>query len=310
MTSQRTAGRLSRILAMLPWVIANPGVGVDEVCDRFGYTRGELASDLELVFVCGLPGYGPGDLMVAYIDDDRVIVELADYFADPVRLSPPEALTLLAAGMALISSGQAPAALERAVAKLQRVVLPEDGDALVVDLSEPPLVDVLRKAAVTGRAVEITYTAISNAATTVRVVEPWAVFSTLGNWYVRGHCRLAGAERVFRVDRVKDARLTDSPFVPPSEPPRPEIGYTPGAEDVGAVIRLGQRARWVAEYYPVEVVDDDEAGLTVRFSASDPLVVARLLLRLGQSAELVSGPEIAAARDTLRRRIIARYEPA
>jgi len=171
-------------------------------------------------------------------------------------------------------------------------------------------VDVLRKAAVSGRAVEITYTAISNAATTVRVVEPGAVFSTLGNWYVRGHCRLAGAERVFRVDRIQDARLTDSPFVPPSEPPRPEIGYTPGAEDVGALIRLGQRARWVAEYYPVEVVDDDDTGLTVRFSASDPLVVARLLLRLGRSAELVSGSEVAAARDNLRRRIIARYEPA
>ena len=114
MTSPRTAKRLNRILAMLPWVIAHPGASVDKVCERFDYTRAELAADLDLVFVCGLPGYGPGDLMVAYIDEDEVVVELADYFANPVRLTPPEALSLLAAGMALLSTGQAPAALQSA----------------------------------------------------------------------------------------------------------------------------------------------------------------------------------------------------
>jgi glyoxylase-like metal-dependent hydrolase (beta-lactamase superfamily II) len=44
------------------------------VCSRFGYTRAELARDLAAVFVSGLPGYGPGDLMVAYIDGDEVVV--------------------------------------------------------------------------------------------------------------------------------------------------------------------------------------------------------------------------------------------
>ena len=88
---------------MLPWVIANPGATVDEVCERFGYTRSQLMADLDLVFVCGLPGYGPGDLMVAYVDEDEVVVEMADYFAAPLRLTPPEALSLLASGMALVS---------------------------------------------------------------------------------------------------------------------------------------------------------------------------------------------------------------
>ena len=130
---------------MLPWVIANPGATVDEVCARFGYERRELAADLDLVFVCGLPGYGPGDLMVAYIDDEEVVVEMADYFAQPVRLTAPEALTLLASGMAVLSSGQAPPALERAVTKLQQVVIPDGTEALVVDLSEPDLVGDLRR---------------------------------------------------------------------------------------------------------------------------------------------------------------------
>jgi proteasome accessory factor C len=304
--SPRTARRLNRILAMLPWVIANSGASVAEVCERFDYTRRELAADLDLVFVCGLPGYGPGDLMVAYIAEDEVVVELADYFASPIRLSPPEALSLLASGMALVSTGLAPPALESAVAKLQRVVLPDAADALFVDLSEPPLVAELRAAAA-GEVVEISYTALASGATTERAIEPWTVFTTLGNWYVRAYCRLARAERVFRIDRIREVRPTGERFDPPRQAPKAEIGYTPGEEDVRATIRLADQARWVAGYYPVEVVSDDASGLTVRFSASDPRVVARLLLRLGSRAELLDGAEVAAARAELRSRILRRY---
>lgn len=308
MSSPRTARRLNRILAMLPWVIANPGVTVDEVCARFEYDRRDLAADLDLVFVCGLPGYGPGDLMVAYIDDEEVIVEMADYFAQPVRLTAPEALTLLASGMAVLSSGQAPPALERAVAKVANVVLPEGTDALVVDLSEPELVGELRRAAADGTVVSITYTGLASGETTVREVEPWSVFSTLGNWYLRGHCRRAEAERVFRVDRIRAAVATGDTFTPPDEVPPPVVRYLPGEEDVRAVIKLGPRARWVAEYYPVDIVEETpDGGTIVQFSAGDPAVAARLLLRLGPDAELVSGAEVGAALDDLRGRILSHY---
>lgn len=307
MTSPRTAKRLNRILAMLPWVIANSGASVDEVCERFGYTRRELAADLDLVFVCGLPGYGPGDLMVAYIDDDEVIVELADYFANPVRLTPPEALSLLAAGMALVSTGQAPTALETAVEKLQRVVLGDDGDALVVDLAEPAFVGELRDAAANGDVVRIIHTAIASGQTTEREVEPWAVFTTMGNWYLRAHCRMADAERVFRIDRIREIEPTGERFTVIPRSLEPEIGYTPGAEDVRATILLRDRARWVSDYYPVEIVADNADGLVVRFSASDPLVVARLLLRLGSEADLLEGTAVERTVQDLRSRILARY---
>lgn len=310
MTSPRTAKRLNRILAMLPWVIANPGVSVDEVCERFDYSRRELAADLDLVFVCGLPGYGPGELMVAYIDDDEVVVELADYFANPVRLTPPEALSLLASGMALVSTGQAPQALRSAVEKLQRVVVGADEEALVVDLSEPPHVAELRAAAAEGTVVRMVYTSLAKGETSQRDVEPWSVFTTMGNWYLRGFCRLAGAERVFRADRIREVDATTERFSPPGHQGFPEVGYTPTEEDVRAVIRLHGPARWVADYFPVEKVADDDAGLVVRFSASDASVVARLLLRLGRAAELIEGDEVAGRVRELRDRILARYGAA
>lgn len=300
----KTARRLTRILSMLPWVIANPGATVDDVCERFGYSRKELLADLDLVFVCGLPGYGPGDLMVAFVEGDEVVVDMADYFSNPVRLNPPEALGLLAAGLTLRSSGQATPALERAVEKLSQVLLPDPGAFEVVVDSEPRLIQDLRTASADQRAVEIVYTSLSSGETTRRVVEPWAVFASLGNWYLAGYCRRAGAERLFRIDRIQSLEVTEETIDPPATLPSPEVRFTPSEGSVYATIRLGPLARWVTEYYPVEELGDG----VIRFAASDPLVPARLLLRLGSHAELLDGTEVSEALLSLRQRLRDRYE--
>ncbi len=294
---------------MVPWVIAHQGASVSDVCGRFGYTERELLEDLNLVFVCGLPGYGPGDLMVAYVENDEVIVDMAEYFSRPFRLTPAEALGLLASGSALVSTSQAPEVLEKAVGKLASALGIDPDEAVVVDLAgESELVTILRQSVSERRVVSLTYTSLGKGETRERLVEPWSVFSTLGNWYLSGFCRTAGAERVFRVDRIQQAHLADETFTPPQEPPPPEVRYTPSEDDVRATIELGDRARWVAEYYPVEVLSDSGSTMVIEFSAADASVAARLLLRLGPDARLVKGPETEAALHDLRRRILARYE--
>ena len=246
--------------------------------------------------------------MEAYVDGDEVIVDMADYFSRPLRLSPPEALGLLAAGMALASTEQAPPALERAVEKLAATILPGAEETLAVELAaEPETLDILRNAAADHRVAHLTYVSLAANQQTERDVEPWAVFSSLGNWYLSAYCRLKQEERVFRIDRIREVSVGDEPFEPPAELPTPEVRFTPSEDDVYATLALGPAARWVAEYYPVETVDDTPERLVVRFAASDPLVVARLLLRLGSSAELIEGEAVGNATESLRRRILQRY---
>jgi len=307
MSSPRTAVRLARILSMLPWVISRGGATVQDVCDRFGYTRPELIRDLDLVFVCGLPGYGPGDLMTAYIEDDEVVVDTADYFARPLRLTPAEAMVLLAGGMAMLSASAGPPHLASAVEKLTRALLPGRGAMEVAVPPEPEMALELRGAASGGRVLEIEHASVATGRTTIRVIEPWAVYVTLGNWYLVAHCRLAGGQRVFRIDRIRRAEATGERFRPPERLPEAEVRYSPGVDDVRARIRLGADARWVLEYYPVEVVEDGPDGCVVDFSAADPTVPARLLLRLGDRASIETGPEIRTATEALRERILGRY---
>lgn len=310
MSSERTLSRLSRILALIPYVMARDGANVTEIMERFGYTEAELTRDLNTVFVCGLPGYTPGDLMEAYIDDDEVVIDAADYFARAPRLTAAEALGLMAAGMAIVGSGQGTPELETAVKKLTKVLLPDAGSAFAIDVSgESGALGALKGAATDSLVVRITYRSLTREEETVRDIEPWSVFNTLGNWYVHGFCRLVDAERVFRVDRIRDLEVTDESFDRPREVPGPEVSYTPSDDDVVARILLAPGSAWVLDYYPVDVVSTGEDGSTeIRFYSPDAEIPARLLLRLGDGARLLEGDEVRSRFRAMGEQLRQRYQ--
>lgn len=309
MTSNRTVTRISRILALIPYVLDQSTVNVDEVMERFGYTREQLTRDLNTIFVCGLPGYGPGDLMEAYMDEDEVVIDAADFFGKAPRLTPIEALGLLAAGMTLIGSGEASPALESAVRKLTKAVIPDADTTLTVDvIDESKNVGVLRDAAANQKVVNITYRSVAKEETTERDIEPWSVFATLGRWYVLGHCRLVDDQRTFRIDRIKSLEVREDTFERPARVPAPGVGYLPQDGDVECTIELGSRARWVLEYYPVDVVDESEDVTTIRFHSPDAEIPARLLLRLGTDARLISGDEVRSRVTEIGQSLLATYQ--
>jgi predicted DNA-binding transcriptional regulator YafY len=309
MTSERTVSRLSRILALIPYVLGSEVVGVEEIIERFGYTREQLSRDLNTIFVCGLPGYGPGDLMEAFIDEDEVVIDSAEFFAKAPRLTPAEALGLLAAGMTVIGTGEASPELESAVRKLTKVLVPDADTSLAVGVAdESRTLGLLREAASSNRVVHMTYRSVAKEELTERDVEPWTVFATLGRWYVLGHCRLVDGQRTFRIDRIRELEMLDERFEPPEEIPEPGVGYTPSEDDVSCVIDLEPAARWVLDYYPVEVVRESKQKTRIRFHSPDTEVPARLLLRLGTAGRLVEGEEVAARVREIGRQIMTKYQ--
>ncbi|HJQ77079.1 MAG TPA: WYL domain-containing protein [Acidimicrobiia bacterium] len=307
--SSRTVNRISRILALIPYVLDRTAVDVEEITERFGYTKEQLTRDLNTIFVCGLPGYGPGDLMEAYLDEDEVVIDAADFFSKAPRLTPTEALGLLAAGLTVIGSGEASSALQSAVRKLTKAVMPEADSSLVVDvLDESKNVGVLRDAAADQHVVRITYRSVGREEITEREIEPWSVFTTLGRWYVLGHCRLVDGQRTFRVDRIKDLEVIPETFERPAEVPEPGVGYTPSEDDVVCVIDLEPSARWVLDYYPVEVISEMKGRTRIRFHSPDTEVPARLLLRLGTQGRLVEGEKVAARIGKIGSALLSAYE--
>ena len=311
MTRQSAVDRLRRLLALVPWVAAAEGPTVEEVCSRFALTPDELAADLGLLFVCGLHPYTPDMLIEADIADGRVWIRYADFFSRPLRLTPSEGLALVAAGTALLAlPGTDPEGpLARGLAKLARVlgVAPEEAVEVELGAAPPELLAVLQAASAEHRQVQIDYYAYGRDEWTTRTIDPWSIFSSAGQWYALAWCHRVEGERLFRVDRVRAAVPLDARFAPP--PPRVATAlYSPRPDDPVVVLELGPAARWVAEQYPNEGVEEVGDGwCRVRLRASGRSWLERLLLRLGPDGRVVEGaPGVAASAAA---RLLQRYAP-
>jgi proteasome accessory factor C len=299
---------VQRILAMVPWIVAHPGSSKAEIGQRFGITAEQVDDDLGLVLMIGVPPYSPGDYLDVVEDDDgAVTIRLADHFRRPLQLTPAEGLALLAAGRALLavpgSDPQGP--LATALAKLERALdLPD----LVVEVGAPKYLDEVREAAARHERLEIDYWSAGRDELTTRQVDPAVVFFALGAWYAGAYCHRAEAERMFRVDRIRDLRPTGEHFDTDATAFEYVDVYNPAASDPRVTLRLAPAASWVAEAYPTQSVTERADGrLDVVLTVSEPAWLERLLLRLGPDAEVVEPAELRSAGVAAAERVLARY---
>lgn len=301
--------RLGRLLAIVPWIAAHDGPPIAEICRRFGVTERELLGDLDLLFLCGVYPFTPDVLIEVDIADGRVWIRFADYFRRPLRLTPPEGLALMGAGVALLGvPGADPdGALARALAKLETVLGVGAGDAVGVELAPvtPGVLAVVQEAAARHQRVELDYYSFGRDDRGTRTVEPWRVFNTQGQWYLAGWCQQAEAERLFRVDRISGATVLDETFVPPADSPAPAVFHRSETDPV-VVLDLATGARWIAEQYPNEgVVEQPDGQLRVKLRVSERAWLERLLLRAGPDATVVVGDPGVAERAAAR--VLERY---
>jgi len=282
---------------------------VADVCARFGCTESELVEDLELLFLCGLYPYTPDVLIDVDVADGRVWIRYADYFARPLRLTPADGLVLLAAGRTVLAaSGDGDGPLARGLDKLAAAMGVDAGEAVEIELGPvaDDLLGTLRAAAAAHRQVELDYYSFGRDDRTRRVVDPYAVFSAGGQWYVSGWCHRVDDERLFRVDRISSATLLDTTFEAPATPPE-LAAYRPDPGDRRVTLDLEPSARWVVDQYPVEAVEEVDGGrIRVTLAASQPAWLERLLLRLGPAATVVGGDGGMAGEAA--RRLLARYQ--
>jgi len=323
MTAAGTTDRMTRLLALVPYLTARPeGVRVAEVARDFGVSERQVRGDLELLWMCGLPGYGPGDLVDLSFTGDTVTVTEDAGMRRPLRLTTAEGTALL---VALRTLGDLPGmvdtdAVRRATAKIERAVGDAGAGGVAVEVSrqEQATTAAVREALEAGHALRIRYYTASRDDVTSRTVDPMRLLLVEGRGYLEAWCRRAGAVRLFRLDRVDDVAVLDEPAAaPPDAAPADLSGgvFQARPEHGSAVLLLEPWARWVAEYYPVEQIvelppeppprpDDGRtrhdhassgegrARVLVRYA--DPAWLVRLVLGLGGGARILEPVELAA----------------
>ncbi|AGL18570.1 YafY family protein [Actinoplanes sp. N902-109] len=295
--------RLGRLLNLVPYLLARPGIEVAEAAADFRISEKQLREDLELLWVCGLPGYGPGDLIDMALDGDRVTITYDAGIDRPLRLNPDEALALV---VALRMLAETPGigsrdAIERALAKIENAA-GELGDAPVaVRLpAGTERLEAVRGIVERRHAMRITYYTAARDETTSRVIDPMRVLMVGNRGYLEAWCRRAEATRLFRVDRIDAYEELDEPAAPPARAVPHDVSdgiFHPSTELPLVTLRVGRASRWITEYYPCEEVrrDGDEWLVTMR--VTDLGWAQRLVLGLGDVTVLAPAALVVRIRD-------------
>ncbi len=283
-------GRFKRLLLLVPYVLRNNGASVDEISERFAITRTELVADLNLLFMCGLPGYGPGDLIEAYIDEDQVWIRMADYFSRPMRLTPAEGLMLYAGGQALAAVSGPDPALERAMEQLSKALTPGALERVSVGLEAPEELASVKQALESRRRLHLVYQSQSKDEVTERDVDPWALLLSEGRWYLVGYCHRVHDERIFRVDRMRSvSQLEDAATIPDDfDLSQYDSVYFESDQALTVTLEIAPRANWVCDYYPLMSQKTlDDGWIRIRLKVGGTAWLERLLLRLGTEARII-----------------------
>ena len=293
-----SADRLGRLLNLVPYLLARPGIAVADAADGLGITEQQLRADLELLWVCGLPGYGPGDLIDMVLDGDRVTITYDAGIDRPLRLTQDEALALV---VALRMLAETPGTgnrdvIERALAKIE---------SAAGDLADAPVsvrlpanaerLDRIRAAVDRGHALHLTYYTAARDETTERTVDPMRMLMVGGKAYLEAWCRRAEATRMFRIDRIDAWSELDEPARPPAEARPADVSegvFHPGPELPLVTLRVGRGSRWITEYYPVESVHADGDEWLVSMRVTDLGWAQRLLGGVGPDVTVTGPPEL------------------
>ena len=308
--SESAGNRLSRLLALVPWLLAHDGITVNEAAAHFGVSSEELEKDLWLLVVSGLPGYGPDQLVDIDFWDDGVIHVLdAQTLTEPLRLTHDEACTLL---IALHTVAQVPGvgdrtAITSAAAKIERSLdgALTSGALPTIDVAvESEVRTAIDHALAESGSLAITYANGTGGEITSRVILPRTVTVIDGVGYLEAWCTMAQAYRTFRLDRILQAQpvgatsgstgdgaegVTIEPEQSGDDDERPD--------SLSALLAVESTHRWIADVHrSAQAQGEDPSGrLLVRIPLHSLTWGVSLVLSLGGRAEALEPPALVTA---------------
>ena len=255
---------------------------VDRVTDELNVTREELREDLDVLNVVN---FGGGTyVLYAEIDGDEIQVDpdtYGDNFARPARLLPLEAKALVAA-IDLFGDHLPQAGLSTAREKIVGALGHDpshEGLEIAPGRDDSEVVRAVNEAIERRRVLELHYYKENEDEFIKREVEPYQLVNGPEGWYLGCYDLGRDDTRHFRLDRMKEARVTDESFEPREgveERLAEQEWLVHGEVGTAGVARVWvspDRARWLREERTVtDELSDGAVVVELPYGSTDWLV--------------------------------------
>jgi proteasome accessory factor C len=294
----KAGDKLTFLLALVPYLIDQVRVSVDDAATHFGVTPQQVRTAVSLITTSGLPGddgaYSHADLFdidwTAYEERDLITIIRAPIDEIP-RLSSREAAALLAGLQVLAAS---PSFAERTdvvdlMALLGRGASESFAPVAVAPTPPDGLRALLTQSIEERRRLRIDYVS-TRGERQWREVDPIRLDGLDDVWYLRGWCLMRDSERTFRLDRIADAELLGEAHVHEALPVDPEQLFRPAPNDQRVTVRLPVTTlALVADYRgPDDELDIDGDTATLTLAVGHDGILGRLVSRAAGAIEVIA----------------------
>ncbi|MGA1334943.1 MAG: WYL domain-containing protein [Candidatus Nanopelagicaceae bacterium] len=207
---ENAALRAIRLLDLVPYIVAHPGISITELAKVFSISRDEVLKDLNLLFLCGLPGYTPLELIDISFDEESVVIRDPQNLAAPRNLNESEALIARIALAALEeSTPKTSAAYPQIIALREKIAeafsssIPASAITFTLD-KERATVEAIENAIKQELDLEMTYNNVTKDSSSRRCITPISIIAEDKRTLVSAYCHIAKALRTFNLAQISE----------------------------------------------------------------------------------------------------------
>ena len=207
---ENAALRAIRLLDLVPYIVAHPGISITELAKEFSISRDEVLKDLNLLFLCGLPGYTPLELIDISFDEESVVIRDPQNLASPRNLNESEALIARIALAALEESTPKTSAaypqivaLREKIAKAFSSSIPASAITFTLD-KERATLEAIEGAIKQELDLEITYNNVTKDSSSRRSITPISIIAEDKRTLVSAYCHSAKGLRTFNLAQISE----------------------------------------------------------------------------------------------------------
>ena len=197
--------RVARAMDVIPYVLENPGIKIETLATKFGVDQKQIIKELELIFLCGLPGYTPYELIDLTFEDGFVTIIDPQLFDKPRKFTETEGV-IINLGLVLlknsISDTNQIQVIDHLIQKLT-AKFKVTSSAVIEKLSKPDFYDEITKSINQNDSICIDYASISEDSLYQRLIKPLRVSIRNGFYYLYATDLEKDVDRVYRMDQIR-----------------------------------------------------------------------------------------------------------
>ncbi len=290
MPRETSLARYSRLINLIPMLYANPSLEISEVAQELEISEKQLLDDLNLLWVCGLPGHSHLELIDMNFESGFIEIIEPQNLVRPLNLTPLEVTEILL-GLELLSAEVDPSTLiivDSIRNKLSDSLRggPEIDGAIRVERKTPsiPVVEfraLVLQAITEGKDLIATYQGLRGGDISERRITPLQVVTRDGHVYVAAVDHGDHLRKVFRLDRLVEARLGEKSAIA-----TPLLTLT---EPSSHLLRIAvpQERAFLADRVNAVQVGTSEGQVVLEFKYFEPAFAARVVLAFGSGVRIM-----------------------